>query len=310
MAAHRLNASRLETKLLHYMGVAIERFRLIQPGDRIIIGLSGGKDSLVLTYLLHRLQAKTQVPFTLKVVLVDQGWQAASLPSQQQSVHPNWQQLCNWLQAQHYDYHVEPTNIAQIVLNKQSPITPSVSDPTESSSCNSKNTASSQNKPRNRIPCMLCSRMRRGVLYRLARSWGFNKLALGHHRDDLITSLLMSLCYGGHISSMPPKLLNQQRDVILIRPLVYCQEQDIAQLVTMLDLPIYPSGCPVDKTGSARYQMGQWIAQLAAHNAKIPSNILHALENVQFSQLMDRRQFDFAHLENLLAAERSDDYDA
>ncbi len=259
----------LEKKLLHYTGLAIERFGLIGENDRVLIGLSGGKDSLALVRLLHLLRQRAKVRFFLKVVVVEQNW-------------PGWRRdsLENWLIQQGYQYHFENTNIAQIV---------------------SEHLQTKLDDGQSRIPCMLCSRMRRGVLYRLARESGYTKLALGHHRDDLISSLLMSICYNGRISSMPPKLLNDQRDVMLIRPLVYCQERDIANYVAGLGLPVCSSGCGVGAE-SMRSRMRRFIGLLANENNKVPSNILHALEDVRLSQLMDRKQFNFMDLDKDLVS--------
>lgn len=264
----------LEKKLLHYTGCAIEKFNLINQGDRILLGLSGGKDSLALVRLLHILQQRAKIAFTLKVAIVEQGW-----PIGQHNGSRN--KLEAWLKEEGYDYHFENTNIAEIVTERIQKMAGKASGV--------------------RVPCMLCSRMRRGVLYRLAREFKCNKLALGHHRDDLISSLFMSICYNGHISSMPPKLLNDEGDVVLIRPLVYCQERDIAHYANELELPVCTSGCGMEGKGM-RVKTQQFIEQLAKDNPKVPSNMLHALEDVRLSHLLDRQQLDATVLESLLSA--------
>lgn len=253
-------AKRLEKKLLHYVGLAIERFNLIRPCDKILIGLSGGKDSLVLTRLLHLLKASAKIDFQLKVVVVDQGYGAS------------FEALKEWLEREKYDYHIEKTNVAQVVLQKLL-----------------------EHQTKTRPACMLCSRLRRGILYRLARAMHYNSLALGHHRDDLITSLMMSICYNGQISSMPPKLYSVEGDLMVIRPLVYCQESDIAAYAKALELPVTSSGCLVDKN-STRVRIAKWIAALSSENPKVPSNILRALANLKPPYLMDPHYFDFKQL--------------
>lgn len=254
---------RLEKKLTHYMGLAIERFNLIRSNDKILIGLSGGKDSLVLTRLMHLIRQRAKINFKLKVVLVDQGWGG------------DFSALEAWLKEENYDYLIEKTDISKVVQQKIAAHLAS-----------------------HRPACMLCSRLRRGVLYRLARELGYHSVALGHHRDDLINSLIMSICYNGQISSMPPKLINTEGDILLIRPLVYCQEQDIADYAAALELPVSTSGCLVDKNGT-RARIAKLMKELSRENPKVPSNALRALANVRVTQLMDQHYFDFKRLRTL-----------
>src|SRR5262249_18284749 len=141
--------------------------------------------------------------------------------------------------------------------------------------------------PEGKTYCSLCSRMRRGIIYRYAASNGFTKIALGHHRDDLIRTLLMSILYKGEISSMPPKLLTDDKQHIVIRPLVYCQEKDIIEYATEQAFPIIPCNLCGSQENLMRVRVRKLIDQLALENPKIPSNILHALTSVKPSQLMD-----------------------
>jgi tRNA 2-thiocytidine biosynthesis protein TtcA len=146
--------------------------------------------------------------------------------------------------------------------------------------------------------CSLCSRLRRGIIYHHAEKHGFNKIALGHHRDDLLRTLMMSICYNGEIRSMPPKLLSDNKRHVLIRPLVYCQEKDIATYATLKQFPIIPCNLCGSQENLVRKKMARWIDTLATDNPKIPSNILHALQQVKPSQLMDKNLWPFGDLES------------
>lgn len=162
-----------------------------------------------------------------------------------------------------------------------------------------------------KVYCSLCSRLRRGIIYRYARKNGFNKIALGHHRDDLTTSLLMSILYNGTIKSMPPKLLNDDKDLIVIRPLCYVQEKDLAEFAKMMEFPIIPCNLCGTQENLSRQRVKSLIAKLAENNPKVPSNILHALSAVSPSQLMDKSLWDFRSLEkhqHLTAVEEVEDF--
>ncbi len=153
--------------------------------------------------------------------------------------------------------------------------------------------------PEGQTYCSLCSRLRRGIIYRYAEEKGFNKIALGHHRDDLIRTLLMSILYNGEIRSMPPKLLSDNKKNIIIRPLSYCQETDIAEFAKLMEFPIIPCNLCGSQENLMRKKVKNLIDQLAAENPKVPSNILHALSAVKPSQLMDKNFWDFKGLEKL-----------
>src|SRR5262249_34112913 len=126
---------------------------------------------------------------------------------------------------------------------------------------------------------------------------GFNKIALGHHRDDLIRTLLMSILYNGEVSSMPPKLLTDDKRHVVIRPLAYCQEKDIIEYAKEQEFPIIPCNLCGSQENLIRVRIKKLIDQLSLENPKIPSNILHALGNIKPSQLMDTNLWDFKHLE-------------
>lgn len=253
-------AARLETKLLHYTGKAIADFNMIEEGDRVMLCLSGGKDSFTLLSLLKRLKQRSKVKFDLFVFTLDQS-------------QPGWDdsKLRAYLDKMDVPYEILTRDTYSIVKEKL---------------------------PEGKTYCSLCSRLRRGIIYSYAEEHGYNKIALGHHRDDLIQTLLMSIMYNGQIKSMPPKLLSDNKKHILIRPLVYCQESDIIQYAARKQYPIIPCNLCGSQQNLMRVKIKRLIKELAAENPKVPSNILHAISDVQPSQLMDRKLWDFRNLTN------------
>ena len=258
----------LEKKILHYTGKAIAHFNMIQHGDNILVCLSGGKDSWSMLWALDQLKKKSKIRFNFKALTLDQG-------------QPGWNDLAlkARLEEMGIDYEVLYKDTYSIVTSKI---------------------------PEDKIYCSLCSRLRRGIIYNYARTHGFNKIALGHHRDDLITTLLMSIFYNGAIKSMPPKLLNEDKDLIVIRPLSYCQEADLLAFATAKQFPIIPCNLCGSQENLQRQSIKALIHKMAQTNPKIPSNILHALSAVSPSQLMDKQLWDFKGLE-LLVEKKSED---
>lgn len=249
----------LEKKLLHYTGKAIADFNMIQHGDRLMVCVSGGKDSLTLLHILSLLQKRAKIDFQLMAFTLDQA-------------QPGWNDtgLRTWLGDHQIPYDIVTEDTYSIVKEKI---------------------------PDGQTYCSLCSRLRRGIIYRYAEEKGFNKIALGHHRDDLIRTLLMSILYNGEIRSMPPKLLSDNKKHIVIRPLVYCQEKNIAEFASAMHFPIIPCNLCGSQDNLMRKQVKNLIDQLAIGNPKIPSNILHALTAIKPSQLMDKTFWDFKNLE-------------
>lgn len=258
-----VNSARIEKKLLHYTGKAIADYNMIQRGDRVMVCLSGGKDSFTLLTLLNLLRQRSNNKFSLFAFTLDQA-------------QPGWDdsQLRAWLEAKQIAYEILHRDTYSIVTDKIS----------------AGNTY-----------CSLCSRLRRGIIYRYAEEHGFTKVALGHHRDDMIRTLLMSILYNGEIRSMPPKLLSDSKRQIVIRPLAYCQEQDIINYAKAQQFPIIPCTLCGSQENLVRKKVKQLIDELAATNPKVPSNILHALTSVKPSQLMDRNLWNFKDLEQELA---------
>lgn len=257
--------SATEKKLLHYTGKAIADFNMIQTGDRVMVCLSGGKDSFTMLRILNLLRQRTNNKFEIFAFTLDQS-------------QPGWDDrvLREWLSSRNIPHEILTEDTYSIVKEKI---------------------------PEGNTYCSLCSRLRRGIIYRYAEENGFNKVALGHHRDDLIRTLLMSIFYNGEIRSMPPKLLSDNKRHIVIRPLVYCQEKDIIQYAKEQAFPIIPCNLCGSQENLARQKVKVLIDQLAADNPKIPSNMLHALTSVKLSQLMDRNRWDFKNLEAMVEIE-------
>lgn len=254
--------SLIEKKLLHYTGKAIADFNMIQQGDRVMVCLSGGKDSFTLLTLLKSLQVRSNHKFELFAFTLDQA-------------QPGWDdtRLHQWLKERKINYEILTRDTYSIVKEKI---------------------------PEGKTYCSLCSRLRRGIIYRYAQEQGYNKIALGHHRDDLIRTLLMSIFYNGDIRSMPPKLLTDNKQHIVIRPLCYVQERDIITFAQEQNYPIIPCTLCGSQENLARKRIGKLIDQLTEENPKIPSNILHALQSVKLSQLMDQDLWSFKDLEKEL----------
>ena len=258
-ASNRL--AKLEKKLLHYTGKAIADFNMIQKRDKVMLCLSGGKDSFTLLYILNLLRQRSNNKFELFSFTLDQG-------------QPGWNdtKLHEWMKEHRIPYEVHRQDTYSVVIDKV---------------------------PEGKTYCSLCSRLRRGSIYTYAAKHGYTKVALGHHRDDMITSLMMSILYNGEIKSMPPKLLSDNKQQIVIRPLAYCQEEDIAEYAALREFPIIPCNLCGSQDNLARQRTKQLLKNLAQENEKIPSNILHALQALQPSQLMDKRHWDFKGLESL-----------
>lgn len=254
--------SKVERKLLHYSGKAIADYNMIQKGDRVMVCLSGGKDSFTLLCLLHLHRIRSNKKFDLFAFTLDQA-------------QPGWDdsRLRSWLEQRQIPYQILREDTYSIVTDKI---------------------------PEGKTYCSLCSRLRRGIIYRYAEEHGYTKVALGHHRDDLIRTLMMSILYNGEIRSMPPKLLSDNKKHIVIRPLAYCQEKDIIAYAKEQQFPIIPCNLCGSQENLMRRRVKQVIDQLAADNPKVPSNMLHALRSIKPSQLMDDNFWNFKRLEESL----------
>jgi tRNA 2-thiocytidine biosynthesis protein TtcA len=244
---------------MNYMKKAMNDYSMVRPGARVMVCLSGGKDSFTMLYLLNKLRIASNNNFEIHSFTLDQQ-------------QPGWDdgKLREWLENAKIPYTILSRDTYSIVKEKI---------------------------PENKTYCSLCSRLRRGIIYRWARENGYDTVALGHHRDDLIETLLMSVFYNGQIKSMPPKLKTDDGKHVVVRPLALCQEKDIAAFAKHMEYPIIPCNLCGTQTGLTRMRVKSLIKHLAGENPKVPSNMLRALSNVRPSQLMDRELWDFAALE-------------
>lgn len=251
--------SKIEKKLSHYTGKAIADYNMIETGDRVMVCLSGGKDSFTMLSLLKRLKQRSNNKFDIFAFTLDQaqpGWDDSALRA--------------WLENEKIEYEILNRDTYSIVKDKI---------------------------PENKTYCSLCSRLRRGIIYRYAKENGFTKIALGHHRDDLIRTFMMSILYNGDTRSMPPKLLTDDKKHIVIRPLALCQEKDIIEYANERQFPIIPCNLCGGQDNLTRVKVTHLIDKLAEANPKVPSNILHAMSSIKPSQLMDDNLWDFKALE-------------
>src|SRR5262245_47401431 len=238
--------------LARRVGRAIEEFRLIEDGDRILCAMSGGKDSYAMLHLLEQLRRRAPVRFSLVAVTVDQGYRGFRA-----------EVLERFFQEQGYEHHIERTNIAEVI---------------------------EETMPLGDTHCSMCARLRRGVLYRLAPDLGCNKIALGHHADDLLETLLMSQFFNGEICSMPPLLRSRDGRNTVIRPLCYVWEEEIIAFTRAIGFPVIGCACPAcGDVSLKRKQMKMLLARLDADHPGIKASLLKAISNVKTGHLLDRR---------------------
>ncbi len=251
-------ALRLEQRLQGAVGRALADFAMLQAHDRVMVCLSGGKDSHALLTLLLALQRRAPIPFRLIAVNLDQkqpGFPAHVLPQ--------------YLETLEVDYRIIEADTYAIVQEKIAP---------------------------GKTTCSLCSRLRRGVLYRTAKALGANKIALGHHRDDMVETFFLNLFHGGRLKGMPPKLITDDGHHVVIRPLAYCRESDLSRYAQQKAFPIIPCDLCGSQDNLQRQAIKQWLqAEEKAHPGRM-DNIFSGLQAVTPSHLADTALFDFAAL--------------
>lgn len=233
------------------IGKAVGDFNLIEEGDRIAVAVSGGKDSYALLHLLDQLRRRAPINYELIAVNVDAGF-----PDYQKEVLNAYLKSCG------FSVHMEQTNCSRIIDAKLRP-------------------GSSY--------CAFCARLRRGVLYGVADRLGCNKLALGHHLDDFLETLLLNQFYAGKLAAMSPKLLADNQRHTVIRPLVYVEESVIMEISHQNQFPIIDCGCPLmGEEDQKRQRMKQLITELHRENSGLKRSMLRALSNVQPRHLFPR----------------------
>lgn len=240
---------RLEKRLLAEVARASHDFKLIEPGDRILVAVSGGKDSHALLYLLRQIQRRAPFDFSLIAVNVDQG-------------HPGFPErtLPEYFEREGYEYKIVKEDTYSVVKEKI---------------------------PEGKTYCSLCSRLRRGILYTLAVELGATKIALGHHRDDVIETLLLNLLYAGQLKAMPARLRSDDGRNVVIRPLVYLSEAELLAFAEAKAFPIIPCDLCGSQDNLQRKQIKNLLSDLNAKNPKVRSNVFAALGNIRLSHLYD-----------------------
>ncbi len=249
---------KLEKRLCREVGRAIVDFNMIEEGDRVMVCVSGGKDSYGLLDILLRLQQRAPVNFELIAVNLDQ-----KQPGFPEHVLPEY------LGQLGVKFHIENQDTYSIVKRVI---------------------------PEGKTLCSLCSRLRRGILYRVAGELGATKIALGHHRDDILQTLLLNMFFGGKLKGMPPKLVSDDGKNVVIRPLAYVPEKDLARWAEVRRFPIIPCTLCGSQENLQRKQVGNLLREW---DAKFPGrieNMFNALQNVVPSHLMDRSLFPFETL--------------
>jgi len=257
------NFRKLRARLRGLVGRAIEDFRMIEPGDRVMVCLSGGKDSYTLLDLLLSLQRNAPVDFDLVAVNLDQkqpGFPEHVLPDYLASLGVRWHVI-----------EQDTYRVVKRVIGE------------------------------GRTMCGLCSRLRRGALYRYAAEQGITKVALGHHRDDIVETLFLNMFYGARLKAMPPKLVSDDGRHIVIRPLAYCAESEIIRYAKGRDFPIIPCNLCGSQANLKRRQVKRLLAVWEQEDPGRTQRIFRALQHVTLSHLADRAQYDFEGLEILAA---------
>jgi tRNA 2-thiocytidine biosynthesis protein TtcA len=252
-------ANKLSKRLHRQVGQAIADYRMIEPGDKVMVCVSGGKDSYALLDVLANLRRRAPVPFEVVAVNLDQkqpGFPAEVLP--------------NYLTQAGVPFHIETQDTYSIVKRLV---------------------------PEGQTMCSLCSRLRRGILYRVARELGATKIALGHHRDDMVVTLLMNMFFGSRLKGMPPKLVSDDGRHVVIRPLAYVAEADLERYAVQRQFPIIPCTLCGNQEGLQRAEIKAMIRQWDKQYPGRIDNMANAMARVVPSHLADRNLYPFASLQ-------------
>jgi tRNA 2-thiocytidine biosynthesis protein TtcA len=252
-------SNKLAKRLRREVGQAIADFNMIGAGDKVMVCLSGGKDSFALLDILLFLREHAPVAFDIVAVNLDQkqpGFPADVLP--------------DYLRSIDVPFHIEDEDTYSIVKRVI---------------------------PEGKTTCSLCSRLRRGVLYRVAGELGATRIALGHHRDDILQTLFLNMFFGGKLKSMPPKLVSDDGRHIVIRPLAYCRESDLEKWAAVREFPIIPCNLCGSQPNLQRQQVKQMLNEWEKRFPGRIETMFRSLANVVPSHLLDARLFDFAGLQ-------------
>ncbi|HQS20176.1 MULTISPECIES: tRNA 2-thiocytidine(32) synthetase TtcA [unclassified Acidovorax] len=248
-------AHKLEKRLCREAGKAIVQYNMIEEGDKVMVCMSGGKDSYTLLDILLKLKARAPIHFELIAVNLDQ-----KQPGFPEHVLPDY------LRSVGVPFHIENEDTYSIVKRLI---------------------------PEGKTTCSLCSRLRRGILYRVADELGATKIALGHHRDDILATLLLNMFFGGKLKSMPPKLVSDDGRHVVIRPLAFVAEKDTTQWAKVRQFPIIPCNLCGSQENLQRKQVGEMLREWQKKYPGRVENMFNALQNVVPSHLLDGALYDF-----------------
>ena len=256
---NQLEANKLQKRLRRNVGNAIADYNMIEAGDMVMVCLSGGKDSYAMLDILLNLQASAPIDFELVAVNLDQ--KQPGFPTEV---------LPSYLAGLGVDFHILEKDTYSIVTSKV---------------------------PEDKTFCGLCSRLRRGTLYGFAQKIGATKVALGHHRDDIVETLFLNMFYQGKLKAMPPKLLADDKQNMVIRPLAYCRESDLQALAELKEFPIIPCNLCGSQDGLQRQVVKEMLQTWERQHPGRIDTIFKAIKNVSPSQLADTDLFDFSSLQ-------------
>ena len=252
------NLQRLKKRLEGDVGKAIADYNMIEHGDTLLVCISGGKDSYAMLSMLMAMQQRAPVDFRLIAMNLDQ-----KQPGFPADVLPNY------LAGLGIEYRIVEQDTYSIVKEKI---------------------------PEGKTTCSLCSRLRRGVIYRTAKELGANKIALGHHRDDIVHTLFLNLLFGGKLKAMPPKLVTDDGAHVVIRPMAYCGESDIAKFARGMEFPIIPCNLCGSQKNLQRQKIREMMAEWDQRYPGRTESVFTALQNIVPSHLADNALFNFKGL--------------
>jgi tRNA 2-thiocytidine biosynthesis protein TtcA len=249
---------KLQKKLISQTGKAIEYYNMIEDGDRVMVCVSGGKDSYTLLSILIALQKRAPINFEIIAMNLDQkqpGFPAQTLP--------------NFFKKYQVPFHIVTEDTYSIVKEKV---------------------------PIGKITCPLCSRLRRGIIYKTAKDLKISKIALGHHKNDIVETFFMNMFHGSKLKAMPPKLLSDDKQSIVIRPLAFCEERDIEKFSNAMNFPIIPCNLCGSQENLERQNIKKMLNAWEKKNPGRISNIFKSLTNIELSHLADNNLFNFKGL--------------
>lgn len=247
----------LAVKIRKQITQALSDYKMIADGDKVMICVSGGKDSSILTILLEEIRKRAEIDFTISAVLLDQkqpGFDVAAFKT--------------WIESEGIEFHMIEKDTYSVVKEKVT----------------------------NGVYCSLCSKMRRAILYDYAHANQYSKMALGHHRTDLIETTMLNMFYTGNVSTMPAKLRSDDGRNIVLRPMMYVAETDLIQLASDWGFPVIPCNLCGSQEGMKRKKMKKLITELEKDIPNLSASFITALQNVKPSHLLDKNLYDFEEL--------------